>query len=95
MGITKAERERRSEEAIISTICGNTTRSQRKVSTEWVALASGTHSVEKVQNVAKKYGMKSNEQDIDLSNIANMGPEYKKILKRREKEFKERLKKRK
>ncbi len=95
MGITKAERERRTEEAIVSTICGNTTPSQRKVSTEWVALASGTHSTEKVQAVAKKYGMKSTEKEIDLSNIASLRPEYKKILKRREKEFKERLKKRK
>lgn len=95
MGITKVERERRTEEAIISTICGSVTKSQRKVSTEWVALASGTHSVEKVLDIAKKYGMKATERDIDLSNIANMGPEYKKIMKRREKEFKERLKKRK
>lgn len=93
MGITKAERERRAEESIISTICGNTTAYDKKASTEWVALASGTHSVEQVKKVAEKFGMKCTEKEIDLSNKSNMSKEYGTIVKRRLKELEERQKK--
>lgn len=85
-------RERKAEESIISTICGNTTPGQRKVSVAWVALASGTHSVEKVNQVTEKYGMKISDGEIDLSGKANLGGAYKEILTKRQKELDEYLK---
>ncbi len=85
-------KERKAEESIISTICGNTAPGQRKVSVAWVALASGTHSVEKVNQVTEKYGMKISDGEIDLSGKANLGGAYKEILTKRQKELDEYLK---
>ena len=85
-------KERKAEESIISTICGNTTPGQRAVSVAWVALASGTHNVEAVNKVVKKHGLKITDGNIDLSNKANLGAAYKDILVKRRKEFDEYLK---
>lgn len=85
-------KERKAEESIISTICGNTTPGQRKVSAAWVALASGTHDVDKVNKVIKKYGLKTSNGEIDLSGKANLGRAYKDILTKRQKELDEYLK---
>ncbi len=87
-------KERKAEESIISTICGNTTPGQRKVSVAWVALASGTHDVEKVQRITKRYGLKIADGEIDLSGKANLGGAYKEILTKRQKELDEYLKRR-
>ncbi len=85
-------KERKAEEAIISTVCGNTTPGQRRVSTAWVALASGTHDVEKVNQVMKKHGLKITDGEIDFSNKANLGSRYKEILVARQKALDEYLK---
>ena len=85
-------KERKAEESIISTICGNTTPGQRAVSVAWVALASGTHNVEAVNKVVKKHGLKITDGNIDLSNKANLGAAYKDILVKRRQEFDEYLK---
>lgn len=88
-------KERKAEESIISTICGNTSPGQRKVSVAWVALASGTRNVDKVNQVVKKHGLKVADGEIDLSNKANLGVAYKDILAKRQKELDEYLKRQK
>ena len=85
-------KERKAEDSIISTICGNTAPGQRKVSVAWVALASGTRNVEKVNQVTEKYGMKISDGEIDLSGKENLGGAYKEILTKRQKELDEYLK---
>lgn len=87
-------KEQKAEENIISTICGNTTPYQRKVSADWVALASGTRDLEKVKKVANKYGLKVSDNNIDLSGKANMGKAYAAILDKRRKEMEDYLKRR-
>ena len=64
---------KKQKENIISTICGNTTSYQRTVSIDWVALASGAHSVEKVEKVVKEFGGKVKGGQIDLNSLRGDG----------------------
>lgn len=85
-------RDRKATESIIATICGNTTPGQRTVSAAWVALASGTHNIDKVNKVMDHYGLKIKDGEIDLSSKANLGGAYREILIKRQKALEDYLK---
>jgi len=85
-------RDRKATESIIATICGNTAPGQRTVSAAWVALASGTHNIDKVNKVMDHYGLKIKNGEIDLSGKANLGGAYREILIKRQKALEDYLK---
>lgn len=68
---------KKQKENIISTICGGSSPNENTISAEWVALASASHSVEKVESVVKEFGGKIKDGKIDLISLRGDGRIYK------------------